>query len=199
MIKHEFLRRLEQNLMQLPVEERKKQVSFYAEMIDDRMEDGMTEEAAVEALGDPAKAAQQILENMPLGTLVKTRVKPSGGWTVTAVVLAVIGCPIWIPIALVVLIIAVTVFAVLWVCAAAVFAVVLTLLATSVLVLISPFFTIGSAGLPIALLMVGSGLAGIGLTVFVCIGAIYLIKGIAKLSVLLGRLVKSAFIRKERR
>lgn len=51
MTKYEFLAALEQRLSALPREDRKRSLDFYAEMIDDRVDEGMTEEAAVESLG----------------------------------------------------------------------------------------------------------------------------------------------------
>lgn len=53
MQKTEFLDRLRAALADLPAEELEKTLGYYAEMIEDRMEDGMDEEAAVAAMGDP--------------------------------------------------------------------------------------------------------------------------------------------------
>lgn len=52
MQKTEFLDRLRAALADLPAEELEKTLGYYAEMIEDRMEDGMDEEAAVAAMGD---------------------------------------------------------------------------------------------------------------------------------------------------
>lgn len=52
MQKTEFLDRLRTALADLPAEELEKTLGYYAEMIEDRMEDGMDEEAAVAAMGD---------------------------------------------------------------------------------------------------------------------------------------------------
>ena len=47
MNKQEFLSALQNALAGLPKKDRQKTLAFYSEMIDDRMEDGMTEEEAV--------------------------------------------------------------------------------------------------------------------------------------------------------
>ena len=47
MRKTEFLERLRAALNALPEEEAKKTIAYYAEMIDDRIEDGMSEEEAI--------------------------------------------------------------------------------------------------------------------------------------------------------
>ena len=51
MDKKSFLKKLQKRLKGLPVEERQAQLNFYAEMIEDRMEDGLSEEEAVAAIG----------------------------------------------------------------------------------------------------------------------------------------------------
>ena len=57
MRKQEFLDRLERLLACLPADQVAESKAFYAEVIDDRMEDGMTEEEAVAAMGSPGDAA----------------------------------------------------------------------------------------------------------------------------------------------
>ena len=49
MTKLKFMERLSAGLECLPVEQRKERLTFYSEMIDDYMEEGHTEEEAVEA------------------------------------------------------------------------------------------------------------------------------------------------------
>ena len=61
MRKTEFLERLRAALNALPEEEAKKTIAYYAEMIDDRIEDGMSEEEAVAGLGEPEAVAREIL------------------------------------------------------------------------------------------------------------------------------------------
>ncbi len=60
MKKTEFLEALETCLDGMDESERRASVEYYAEMIDERMEDGMDEESAVGALGSPFLAAEQL-------------------------------------------------------------------------------------------------------------------------------------------
>ena len=48
----EFLKELKAQLWALPEADRQNSLDYYSEMIDDRMEDGLTEEEAVAAIGD---------------------------------------------------------------------------------------------------------------------------------------------------
>ena len=62
MNKHEFLAALRRELTALPHDELTEQLNFYNEMIDDRMEEGMTEEEAVAAVGSVESIAAGIKE-----------------------------------------------------------------------------------------------------------------------------------------
>lgn len=65
MSKTEFLEELRRALSKLPSYEVEQSIAFYAEMIDDRMEDGMNEAEAVAALGPVGLIAAQITAEMP--------------------------------------------------------------------------------------------------------------------------------------
>ena len=52
MYKQEFLDKLAKGLSGLPKTEREERVAFYSEMIDDRVEDGMSEACAVAQIGE---------------------------------------------------------------------------------------------------------------------------------------------------
>lgn len=97
MKKNEFLEELGRLLVDLPEAERERSVEFYSEMIDDRIEDGETEETAVAGIGSPELAAEEIIDNMPFTAAVRSRVsrKRVSLWTV---VFAVMASPIWLPL-----------------------------------------------------------------------------------------------------
>lgn len=63
MKKTEFLRLLRQRLSSLPNDEAEKSAAFYSEAIDDRTEEGMSEEEAVEALGSLDYIVGSILQD----------------------------------------------------------------------------------------------------------------------------------------
>ena len=67
MNKQEFLKTLWNRLSELPNEDVERSLDYYAEMIDDRVESGMTEDEAVEAIGGVEEAAAQILADVPEG------------------------------------------------------------------------------------------------------------------------------------
>ena len=60
MTKQEFLLQLNRALAGLPQEEIEERLTFYSEMIDDRIEEGLSEEEVVAGIGSPHDVAEQI-------------------------------------------------------------------------------------------------------------------------------------------
>lgn len=65
MNKEQFLRNLRRMLRRLPADELERILSYYREMIEDKVESGQTEEEAVRGLGDVHILAQKILAENP--------------------------------------------------------------------------------------------------------------------------------------
>ena len=196
MSKADFLRLLERALMQLSEEERQKNLEYYSELLDDMMEEGMTEAEATAKLGSPNQIAQSILQEMPLGKLVTTRMKPKSGWTPLAIVLAVVGSPVWVPLLLATIAIVLAVFVSIW---ALGFAAVAVVIALAVAVVAAPIFAVRAAvmTLPLGLMLLGAGLVLLGLCVLGGLMAVELCKLLWQLTVWLAHKIKGLFIRKE--
>ena len=196
MSKADFLRLLERALMQLSEEERQKNLEYYSELLDDMMEEGMTEAEATAKLGSPNQIAQSILQEMPLGKLVSTRMKPKSGWTPLAIVLAVVGSPVWVPLLLATIAIVLAVFVSIW---ALGFAAVAVVIALAVAVVATPIFAVRAAvmTLPLGLMLLGAGLVLLGLCVLGGLMAVELCKLLWQLTLWLAHRIKGLFIRKE--
>ena len=121
MTKKEFILALRRRICRLPRTEQKERISFYSEIIDDKIEEGLSEAEAVADVGSVEEIAKQILSDASYDKGVKTRKKAVSSWQI---VLLIIGSPIWLPILI-------SVFAVTW-------SVVITLWAVEI-----PFFIIG--------------------------------------------------------
>lgn len=91
MSKKEFLESLGRLLKSLGKSEREKSLSYYNEIIDDYMEDGYTEEQAVEQIGNPGLIAQEIIEEQR----TQTKEPMSRGMKGLIAVLLVLGFPVW--------------------------------------------------------------------------------------------------------
>ena len=77
MNKAEFTQQLTNSLAGLSQYDINRSVDYYTEMIDDRVEDGMTEEDAVAALGSIDEIRSKILEEVPITKIVKEKMTPN--------------------------------------------------------------------------------------------------------------------------
>ncbi len=112
MNKQEFLSRLKDKL---PAnEDTQERLSFYSEMIDDRQEEGMSEEEAVAQIGSVESVLSQILSEIPLSKLVKERVKPKRALKAWEIVLIVLTSPVWISLLIAAFIIMISAYIVIW-------------------------------------------------------------------------------------
>lgn len=196
MTKHEFLDDLKNRLSQLPPDELGKRLAFYAELIDDMTEDGMDEAAATAKLGDIPKIAEEILRDQPLQTLVKSRVKPKGGWTALNIILLVLGFPLWFPLLMALIAVTLAVYVVIWTVVAVLFTVVFAIGVSGLALIIGGVWSLIAtpAG---AILLLGSGAALAGLSIFAFLGAVYAAKGLAKLTAAIAGGIKSLFIKRK--
>lgn len=97
MTKQKFLDKLRAKLKGLPKREVEETLSFYSEMIDDRIEDGCSEEDAVLAVGDVNKIAADKLggELSEKPSQSKKKSKQGDG---KKLALIIAGSPLWVPL-----------------------------------------------------------------------------------------------------
>lgn len=102
MTKKEFLAALRRRLRAVPQAELRERLGFYSEIIDDKMEEGLTEGEAVADAGNVDEIAEQILAEVEIP---KTKAKaPASPWQI---ILLIIGSPVWLSILI-------SVYAVMW-------------------------------------------------------------------------------------
>lgn len=111
MNKQEFLKALKKELSSLKRQERAEQLRFYSEMIDDRMEEGMSEREAVSSIGDAKEVAAQILGEASLPLAKAQNQKRLKSWEILVLVL---GSPLWIALLLALGAVVLSIFVVLW-------------------------------------------------------------------------------------
>ena len=95
MTKKEFLFSLRARLKGLPREDIDERVGFYSEMIDDRMEEGLSEEDAVLDIGSLDDIAAEILKNSPRSDSANTKNERARKLRTWETVLLAAGSPIW--------------------------------------------------------------------------------------------------------
>ena len=197
MNKQEFLAQLRSALSGLPEEDVIERLTFYSEMIDDRMEDGLPEEDAVRAIGSVDALVPQILADIPLSRLVKQKIPPKNKLSAWAVILLALGSPIWLCLLL-------ALFAVVLSLTAAFWAVLISLWAVfAAIVICAP--ACAAAGVAYAVrgdclsgfALIGAGLICAGLAVFLFFGCRAASKGVLMLTRFLALRLKNCFIKKE--
>ena len=200
MNKQTYLAELQKGLAGFPQKDIKEWLSFYGEMIDDRMEDGLSEEAAIAELGSAQKVVSQILRETPLTKLVKERVMPQHRLRAWEIVLLAVGSPLWLSLAIAAFAVVIAVYASLWSVIVSVWAVEVSL-AACVLggVVGGAVLSVVSGNLTVGLLLIGGALVCAGLAVFGFFGCRAVTKGMAYLTRALAIFIKSLFVRKERR
>ena len=114
MTKSEFLSALRVRLYGLPKDEIDERVDFYAEAIDDRIEEGLSEEDAVGELGSLDDIVFEIVGEVPLGKIIKERVKPKRKMKAWEIVLLAIGSPVWVSLLFAALAVVLSLYASLW-------------------------------------------------------------------------------------
>ena len=131
MDKQEFLSSLQSGLAGLPQEDIEERLTFYGEMIDDRMEEGLTEAEAVAELGTVEQVVSQILEETPITRLVRERVRPKRRLAAWEIVLLVLGSPIWLALGIAGFAVVLCVYIVIWAVIVALWAVEVSLVASA--------------------------------------------------------------------
>lgn len=197
MNKAEFLGSLRYALGKLPSYEVEQTIYFYAEMIDDRMEDGMSEQEAVAQLGPIEMIAAQIIAETP--PIPKAIAKAKTGSRTLNIVLLIVFSPIWLPIALAFAISVFAIYIAIWAVVVALWAVVITLLLCAPVGIFGLFWLIGT-GYPLSgVWMLGAGLAGAGLGLLAWFGVLAASKGLIQLTSAFARKVTSLFVRLNKR
>ena len=164
MKKEEFLNELEKELQGLPKSDIIDKLSFYSEMIDDRIEEGKTEEEAIADLGGTDKVVGKIVEETPITSLVKERIRPKKSPSFLTVLLLILGFPLWLPLFLVFMVLVLVFILLLWILVIVTYSVEAALLGGGVYAIICLLaqamagnFNIGYLGL--ALAGIGGGFA----------------------------------------
>lgn len=182
MNKEEFLAALRSGLRGLPQEDIDERLAFYEEMINDRIEDGVSEEEAVAGIGSVDDVISQILADVPVGVLVKEKMKNKRrikGWEI---VLLVLGFPLWFPLVIAGAAVAFALYIVVWALVIALWAIELAFAVsvTAGIIMAVVYFAEGYVISGVA--MVGATICCAGFAILMFLGALYASKGVVKLT-----------------
>lgn len=196
MNKLEFLAELKAGLSGLPQKDMDETLTFYSEMIDDRIEEGLTEEEAVSQIGTVEEVISQIISEIPLPKLVKEKVKPKRALRKWEIVLLGLGSPIWFSLLIAAVAVIFSLYVVLWSIIISLWAIEISFLACFIggvaSAVISAFGGNGLTGIA----MFGAGLVCAGMSILLFFGCKAATRGLMLLSMKVVLGIKSLFIGK---
>lgn len=197
MSKQEFLAQLHKGLSGLPQDDIEERLAFYSEMIDDRMEEGFSEEEAIQAIGNINEIISQIVADIPLKKLVKEKMKPKKRMAVWEIVLLVLGSPIWLSLLLAMVAIILSIYVVLWSVIVSLWAIFASLIGCAFGGIVAGI-CIAVVGYSVAgISMIGMGLVSAGFAIFLFYGCKLATKGILLLTKKIALSIKKCFVKKE--
>lgn len=174
MNKQEFVLELKNRLAALGEEEISERVNFYSEIIDDKVEEGISEQEAVCELGNIDEIVSQILSEIPLTKLVRVKLKPKKRLSVLEIVLLVVGSPIWISLIISALAVAFSLYASAWAVIISLWSVFASFVGCSFASILGGVYFIVNGYLPTGIALIGAAilLAGLSILAFFAIKAI---------------------------
>ena len=197
MNKQEYLSRLRQRLSGLPQSDLDERVAFYSEMIDDRMEDGLSEEDAVAEIGPVDEVVSQIAAETPLSTLVKQRIKPKHRLQAWEIMLLILGFPLWFSLLIAAFAVLFSVYIVIWAVIISLWAAEASIAVSSLGGLLAGILALCRGDAAQGWMMIGAGIAFAGLSVFLSLGCKALTRSALLLTKKIARWIKSLLLKKE--
>lgn len=196
MNKQAFFSSLRSRLASLPPEDLEERLDFYNEMIDDRMEEGLSEEEAVAQIGSVDEIVAQVLGDTPLATLVKERIKPKKRLRPWEIVLLAVGSPLWLSLLIAAFGVVFALYAVLWSLIVSLWAVFASFVGCALGCVTGGAVITLRNPLP-GIALIGAGILCAGLSVFLFLGCKAATKGMAKLTKKIALGIKYCFVKKE--
>ena len=193
MRKQEFLEKLHFGLSGLPQEEIRERLNFYREMIEDRMEEGLSEEEAVAAVGSVEEIVAQAVNETPLSKIAREKIRSRRRFSGLEITLLVLGFPIWFSL----LVSAAAVIVSIWAVIISLWAVFVSMVVSSVAVIAggAVLCCFGSK-LP-GIAMIGIGIACMGLSIFIFFGCKAVSDCILSFTKKTALSIKNRFLKKE--
>ena len=182
MTKQEFIDELRDALSDITDHDREERVAFYGEMIDDFIDEGISEEAAVEKVGPIDRIVNEVLGDTPLFELLKRKVKPKRrleGWEIA---LIAITSPIWLSMAISAVSVIISLFVTMWSVIVSLWAVLLACGASAAAGVLGGILVSFTKTPLLGVMLIGAGITLAGLSILVFYLCNLATKGAAVLS-----------------
>ena len=199
MSKHEFLYRLEQGLSGLPKQEVNERLAFYSEMIDDLVEEGLSEEEAVSKIGTVDEIVSQVLTETPITKIAKEKIKSKRKLKTWEIVLLAAGAPLWIVLLAAAFVVILALYVVIWSLAISLWAFFASFVACTPAALALGIISICMGELFKGIAMIGIALVCAGLSIFMFFASRETTRGIALLTKSIVLWIKKLIVGKEKK
>lgn len=171
-----FLENLKNGLNGLPIDEIYERLDFYSEMIDDKIEDGLTEEKAISSLGSIDNIISEILKDYPFKKLLKNKIKPKKRLTTLEITLLILGSPIWFTILLSLIACFISVYISIWSIIISLWAVFIAFVGTAIGLFIFGIISLCLENVHTGVVAIAISLVLAGVSIFLFYGCIYVTK-----------------------
>ena len=164
MSKQQFLAQLRKGLSGLPQNDIEERLTFYSEMIEDQIEEGLSEDEAVAAIG----AVDEIVAQSDTTLVKKERISSKRRLRVGEIVLLALGAPIWLSLGIAAFAVISSLYVSLWAVIISLWAIFASFAACSIGgVPVCVIFTVGGNGASgLAILAAGIVCAGLAILMF---------------------------------
>lgn len=197
MSKQEFLARLRKGLSGLPQEDIEERLGFYSEMIEDQMEEGVSEEEAVSAVGAVDEIIAQVVAETPVAKIAKERIKSKRRTSAGQIVLLALGSPLWLSLVIAAFAVIFSLYISLWAIIISLWAVFSSLIGCGFGGVIAGIIFAGSGNVLSGIAMLAAGMICAGLSIFMFYGCKAATKGCLMLTKKLAAWIRKCFLKKE--
>lgn len=197
MNKQEFLVQLHSGLSGLPQDDVEERLTFYGEAIEDRIEEGLSEEEAVAAVGSVQEITAQVIAEIPLTKIARKRMQLKRQLKAWEIVLLALGSPIWLSLGIAAVAVVFSLYISLWSVVVALWAAFGALVGCSLGGVAAGGVFAFNGNTPSGIAMLAAGFVCAGLSVYVFYGCREATKGILLLTKKLAAWIKNCFIKKE--
>ena len=198
MNKQEFLAQLRKGLSGLPQDDIEERLTFYSEVIEDRIEEGLSEEEAVSAAGSVDEIVAQVVADIPLAKIAKERAKSKGRLKAWEIVLLALGSPIWLSLGIAAVAIILSLYVSLWSVMISLWAVFGSLIGGSFGSMVAGLVFACNGTVLTGIAIISAGIVCAGLSIFMFYGCKAATKEILILTKKLAVWIKNCFIKKEK-
>lgn len=182
MNKKEFLAELRRGLSALPEEDIERSLEYYSEMIDDRTEDGLSEEEAVAAVGSVGDIVSQILAESASVPPAREKGSVPRSFKAWEIVLLILGSPVWLPLLLAAVIVVAAVYIALWSVVISMYAIDFSIAACGIAGMMASVAYIPFGKVAAGVLFIGAGLVCLGISILLFLAFDKVTRGICFLS-----------------